>query len=197
MRPPQGSSSFSRKKVRAPAIPTPENRARTHAMIVAKWRLASLAARSECRSVLGHGLRAWPSPESSEQDRGMFACAPGKPGRGERSRSPKPLEGTRLVFNPARPRVASSRKRVLRPLQRCNGRSVDSEQAGRVIEPRNSLIVVADALSEGGRQNSQRRNGLTSRHHRGRRARHVCKRVPQEPGRSLTFHCEDNGAGAV
>ena len=52
--------------------------------------------------------------------------------------------------SPARPRWATSRKRVLRGRKATHGqpwpRSVDSDHVGRVMEPRNELFVGADAV---------------------------------------------------
>jgi hypothetical protein len=55
----------------------------------------------------------------------------------------KPFVRTLRVINPARESLASTRKRVLRPVGRPTGRSVDSECQGRAIEPRNYRIVGA------------------------------------------------------
>ena len=48
---------------------------------------------------------------------------------------------------PARIRPATARKRVLRGARVTASRSVDSEDVGRVIEPRNHILVGADDVS--------------------------------------------------
>ena len=62
------------------------------------------------------------------------------------------------------------------------GRSVDSELAGRLLSPETKVIVVADAVL-GAEGSTEASNGLTPRHHRGRRTRHVGNEAPLEPGR--------------
>src|SRR5262249_52314242 len=62
----------------------------------------------------------------------------------------KPFTGTLWVGNPTRQSLASSRKRVLRPVGRPTGRSVDSECQGRAIEPRKLLIAGAFAVELAG-----------------------------------------------
>jgi len=81
--------------------------------------------------------------------------------------------------NPARPRQAASRKRVLRGVEQSNPRSVDSESVGRVMEPRNWILLVrADAviLAEGTTYPRERlREG---RPPRGQRAGHADEGPP-------------------
>jgi hypothetical protein len=65
-----------------------------------------------------------------------------------------------LGFGLVRPRCAASRKRVLRGRRRRRLRSVDSEWAGRVIEPRNILVAVADVvvIAEGNSRGAKSRD---------------------------------------
>ncbi len=64
--------------------------------------------------------------------------------------------------------------------------SVDREQTGRVIEPRNTSMR-KPTLSKKRKAAPESRDGLARRFHRGRRAGHVYMGVPQELGRSHSF----------
>ena len=76
-------------------------------------------------------------------------------------------------------------------------RSVHRESLGRVIEPRNEYESEADTVFkvEGSKGHAATPGVSLSAGSKSRAWLDVW--VPQEPGRSLTFHCEDNGAGAV
>jgi hypothetical protein len=76
-------------------------------------------------------------------------------------------------------------------------RSVHRESLGRVIEPRNEYESEADTVFkvEGSKIYAATPGVSLSAGSKSRAWVDVW--VPQEPGRSLTFHCEDNGAGAV
>ena len=76
-------------------------------------------------------------------------------------------------------------------------RSVHRESLGRVIEPRNEYESEADTVFkvEGSKAYAATPGVSLSAGSKSRAWVDVW--VPQEPGRSLTFHCGDNGAGAV
>jgi hypothetical protein len=77
-------------------------------------------------------------------------------------------------------------------------RSVDREQVGRVIEPRNDYRCGSRRLGwTEGNTSAREGSGLgargpeargASRSHRGRRAGHACRGVSREPGRSSRLH---------
>lgn len=100
--------------------------------------------------------------------------------------------------SPARPKPseqAGSESCVVR--ERSRLRSVDSEQTGRVIEPRNATHRGGRRRIRTGRQHRvipQRKDGSA---HRGQRAGHVCTRVAQEPGRSRRFLHNKPGSRAT
>jgi len=75
-------------------------------------------------------------------------------------------------------------------------RSVDSEWAGRVIEPRKNCIVAgADAVATAEGSIGWAELAWPSRSRRGRRAGHVRIGVPQEPGKPCRLHVQSrNGA---
>src|ERR1700686_3569648 len=76
-------------------------------------------------------------------------------------------------------------------------RSVHRGSLGRVIEPRNECKSGPDTVFKvGGSKVCAATPGVSLSAGSKSRA-WVGAWVPQEPGRSLTFHCEDNGAGAV
>ena len=86
--------------------------------------------------------------KSSKSSLGLNIACARKLGQGGSSDSAllKPCTGTLRVCNPARQRLATSRERVLRGVGEPALRSVDSECAGRVIEPRNKFVVGADVV---------------------------------------------------
>jgi len=67
-------------------------------------------------------------------------------------------------------------------------RSVDSECAGRAIEPRNQYGRGGRRLGLGGRQHRRAAMAWRVRPRRGHRAGHVHVRAPQEPGRPGRLH---------
>jgi len=76
-------------------------------------------------------------------------------------------------------------------------RSVHRESLGRVIEPRNEYESEADTVFkvEGSKTYAATPGVSLSAGSESRAWIDVW--VSQEPGRSVTFRCEDNGAGAV
>jgi hypothetical protein len=113
-------------------------------------------------------------------------------GREEEPRTRKPFAGTLRVSNPAWQSRASSQKRVLRGEGRLSPRSVDSQIKGRVIEPRKLQMPGAFVVDVSGGRVGRVSPGPIERDrsYRGRRARTMTIRVPQEPGRPDRFHRE-------
>ena len=113
-------------------------------------------------------------------------------GREEEPRTRKPFAGTLRVANPVWQSRASSQKRVLRGEGRPSLRSVDSQIRGRVIEPRKFQTPGALVVDiSGGRVGRVSLGPIErDRSYRGRRARTMIIRVPQEPGRPDRFHRE-------
>ena len=111
-------------------------------------------------------------------------------GEEEEPRTRKPFVGTPRILNPAWQSRASSQKRVLRGEGRPSLRSVDSQVKGRVIEPRKLSSPGAFVVDMSGGRVGRVALGPTERDrsYRGRRARAMAKRVPQEPGRPRRFH---------
>ena len=94
--------------------------------------------------------------------------------------------GTLRVISPARPRLVASRKRVLRGHGRPWLRSVDSECAGRVIEPRKDFVAEADAvdIAEGNTGALSRMASDLAPRHAGVVEQGTYTGVRQEPGMS-------------
>jgi len=111
-------------------------------------------------------------------------------GKEKEPRTRKPFVGTLRVANPAWQSWASSRKRVLRGEGRPSLRSVDSQVKGRVIEPRKLKSPGAFVVDISGGRVGRATLGPTERGRscRGRRARAMAMRVPQEPGRPRRLH---------
>jgi hypothetical protein len=111
-------------------------------------------------------------------------------GREEESRTRKPFVGTLRVPNPVWQGRASRQKRVLRGDGRPSLRSVDSQVKGRVIEPRKLKTPGAFVVDMCGGHAGRVTPGPTERDQscRGRRARAMIIRVPQEPERPNRFH---------
>ena len=101
--------------------------------------------------------------------------------------------GTLRVISPARPRLVASRKRVLRGHGRPWLRSVDSECAGRVIEPRKGNLGGGRRFSLSGRQYQ---SAVTTwrRSTPGSKSRARTRGDCQEPGRSSRLLEEIPGA---
>jgi hypothetical protein len=111
-------------------------------------------------------------------------------GREDEPRTRKPFVGTLRVINPVWQSRASSQKRVLRGGGRLPLRSVDSQVKGRVIEPRKFQTWGAFVVDMSGGRVVHVTTGPEARErsYRGRRARAMTTRVPQEPGRPDRFH---------
>ena len=76
-------------------------------------------------------------------------------------------------------------------------RSVHRKSLGRVIEPRNEYESEADTVFKVESSKVHAATPGVSLSAGSKSRAWVDVWVPQEPGRSLTFRCEDNGAGAV
>ena len=113
-------------------------------------------------------------------------------GREEEPRTPKPFVGALRVSNPVWQSRASSQKRVLRGEGRPSPRSVDSQIRGRVIEPRKFQTSGAFVVVRSGGRVGRVSLGPIERDrsYRGRRARTMIIKAPQEPGRPDRFHRE-------
>jgi hypothetical protein len=111
-------------------------------------------------------------------------------GREKEPRTRKPFVGTLRVVNPAWQGRASRQKRVLRGGGRPSLRSVDSQVKGRVIEPRKRKTPGAFVVDICGGRVGRVSLGPAERDRscRGRRARTMIIRVPQEPERPDRLH---------
>lgn len=105
---------------------------REHAPDVSAWRSGPRGGWGSGRGV-GEGCQEL-----------MVECA--RPSLGLEEAEAETIERSPAGPNPARQRLTSSRKRVLRGRGRPRQRSVDSERAGRVIEPRKQSTTGADAV---------------------------------------------------
>jgi hypothetical protein len=92
-----------------------------------------------------------------------------------KDKSEKPSCGAwRRCIKPVRQRLTTSRKRVLRRRGRPRRRSVDSEHASRVIEPRKNRQSWRPTPSLERRPHRSTPRSWARRLHRGRRAGRVC-----------------------
>ena len=87
------------------------------------------------RKICSYGSVGAPARKRRRYPEIINSLAPGK-AQEQGRRKLKLLERTQRVTNPARKRLATSRKRVLRSRPERAARSVDSECRSRVIEPR-------------------------------------------------------------
>ena len=113
-------------------------------------------------------------------------------GKEKEPRTRKPFVGILRVTNPAWQSRASGQKRVLRGGGQPSLRSVDSQVKGRVIEPRKLSSRGAFVVDMSGGRVGRVSLGPAERDwsRRGRRARAMTIRVPQEPGRPHRLHRE-------
>ena len=108
----------------------------------------------------------------------QFLVRQAKPGTGGCDVKQKPFIGTQRVANPARQSRPAAGSESCVVVGRPALRSVDSECAGRVIEPRNGVSAGADVVKKTEGSIGAPQMAWRVRSRRGRRAGHVHKGSP-------------------